>query len=218
MSVIQSRASRFATWLAGTILVAAAALPEDVAGGNDFFRSGAAGVGPEGRVPARHCVARRGPQCQGVGPLAHRLRGRPVGMAKVSLEGRLEAVNSAWRTLLGQPERALLGRRLSAFVYPDDLAALGGPGNPGGPAKGVAKAEVRLVSADGHLRWCELASSMVRDANSRAEYVLVSAVDITRHKQSQAALRDLATRDPLSGLANRRWFELQLAQHLRVLR
>ena len=57
---------------------------------------------------------------------------------------------------------------------------------------------------------------MVRDANSRAEYVLVSAVDITRHKQSQAALRDLATRDPLSGLANRRWFELQLAQHLQV--
>jgi diguanylate cyclase (GGDEF)-like protein/PAS domain S-box-containing protein len=140
----------------------------------------------------------------------------PLGMAKVNLDGRLEAVNSAWRALLGQPERALQGRRLSAFVYPDDLAALGGPGNPGGPTKGVAKAEVRLVCADGHLRWCELASSMVRDVNSRAEYVLVSAVDITRHKQSQAALRDLATRDPLSGLANRRWFELQLAQHLRM--
>jgi diguanylate cyclase (GGDEF)-like protein len=66
------------------------------------------------------------------------------------------------------------------------------------------------------LRWCELASSVVRDAHDRPEYVLVSVVDITRHKRSQAALRDLATRDPLSGLANRRWFELQLAQHLRL--
>jgi diguanylate cyclase (GGDEF)-like protein len=46
--------------------------------------------------------------------------------------------------------------------------------------------------------------------------VLVYVVDITRHKRSQAALRDLATRDPLSGLANRRWFELQFARHLRT--
>jgi diguanylate cyclase (GGDEF)-like protein/PAS domain S-box-containing protein len=140
----------------------------------------------------------------------------PLGMAKVNVEGRLEAVNSALRTLLGEPERAILGRRLSAFVYPDDLGALGGPGNPARAPKGVAKAEVRLVCAGGRLRWCELASSLVRDTHSRAEYVLVSVVDITRHKRSQAALRDLATRDPLSGLANRRWFELQLAQHLRM--
>jgi len=46
--------------------------------------------------------------------------------------------------------------------------------------------------------------------------VLVSVVDITRHKRSQAALSELATRDPLSGLANRRWFELQLAEHARL--
>jgi diguanylate cyclase (GGDEF)-like protein/PAS domain S-box-containing protein len=140
----------------------------------------------------------------------------PLGMAKVTLEGRLEDFNSAFRSLLGQPKRAVLGRRLTAFVYPDDLPAMKGPGNPGNSPRGVAKAEVRLVCAGGVLRWCELASSVVRDAHDRPEYVLVSVVDITRHKRSQAALRDLATRDPLSGLANRRWFELQLAQHLRL--
>ena len=138
-------------------------------------------------------------------------------MAKVNVEGRLDDINSAFLgALLGEPERAIVGCRLSAFVYPDDLGALGGPGNPGKSAKGVAKAEVRLLCAGGRLRWCEVASSLVRDADGRPEYVLVSAVDITRHKRSQAALRDLATRDPLSGLANRRWFELQLAQHLRL--
>jgi len=61
-----------------------------------------------------------------------------------------------------------------------------------------------------------MVSSVLRDAQGRAENVLVNVVDITRHKRSQAALRDLATRDPLSGLANRRWFELQLAHHLRT--
>lgn len=216
MSVIQVRASRFATWLAGTALVAAAALLRTWLAVTTFFARllQAWGQKVESRRATVSLAAARNARESDRWRTA--FEAAPLGMAKVSLEGRLEAVNSAWRTLLGQPERALLGRRLSAFVYPDDLAALGGPGNPGGPAKGVAKAEVRLVCADGHLRWCELASSMVRDANSRAEYVLVSAVDITRHKQSQAALRDLATRDPLSGLANRRWFELQLAQHLRV--
>jgi diguanylate cyclase (GGDEF)-like protein/PAS domain S-box-containing protein len=138
----------------------------------------------------------------------------PLGMAKVSPEGRIEEVNPAFCALLGEPERAVVGRRLSALVYPDDLSELAGPGDPG-KAK-VAKAEVRMVCSGGRLRWCELVSSVVRDREGRPQHVLVYVIDVTRHKRSQAALRDLATRDPLSGLANRRWFELQLAQHLRT--
>ncbi len=141
----------------------------------------------------------------------------PLGMAKVSLDGRLEELNPAFCALLGEPERALLGRRLSALVYPDDLDALQALERSGAPrTSGAAKGEVRLVCAGGRLRWCELAASVLRDAQGQAEKVLVNVVDITRHKRSQAALRDLATRDPLSGLANRRWFELQLAHHLRT--
>lgn len=131
----------------------------------------------------------------------------PLAMAKVGPDGRLEAVNSAFSALLGEPERAVTGRRLSAFVYPDDLAAL---------EAGVGKVEVRMVCAGGRLRWCELATSVVAGPGGEPEYSLVNLVDITRHKRSQAALRDLATRDPLSGLANRRWFEVQLAQHVRL--
>jgi diguanylate cyclase (GGDEF)-like protein/PAS domain S-box-containing protein len=139
----------------------------------------------------------------------------PLPMAKVSLDGRLEEVNPAFCTLVGEPGRALLGRPLTALVYPDDLVGLG-QGGRAARSKGVSKDEVRLVCADGQLRWCEVATSVLRDAAGRPENVLVNVVDITRHKRSQAALRDLATRDPLSGLANRRWFELQLAQHMRV--
>jgi diguanylate cyclase (GGDEF)-like protein/PAS domain S-box-containing protein len=139
----------------------------------------------------------------------------PLPMAKVSLDGRLEEVNPAFCTLLGEPERALLSRRLSALVYPDDLVDLVQAGALAW-TKGVSKDEVRLVCAGGRLRWCELATSVLHDAEGRAENLLVNVVDITRHKRSQAALRDLATRDPLSGLANRRWFELQLAQHMRA--
>ena len=141
----------------------------------------------------------------------------PLGMAKVSLDGRLEELNPAFCALLGEPERALLGRRLSALVYPDDLNALDALEQAGAPrTREGAKGEVRLVCAGGRLRWCELAASVLRDAHGQAEKVLVNVVDITRHKRSQATLRNLATRDPLSGLANRRWFELQLAHHMRA--
>ncbi|HET9061284.1 MAG TPA: diguanylate cyclase [Acidimicrobiales bacterium] len=131
----------------------------------------------------------------------------PLGMAKVGPDGRLEAVNSAFSALLGEPERAVTGRRLNAFVYPDDLEVL---------EAATGKAEVRMVCAGGRLRWCELASSVVQASPGEPGYTLVNVVDITHHKRSQAALRDLATRDPLSGLANRRWFEVQLAQHVRL--
>ena len=140
----------------------------------------------------------------------------PIGIARVSLEGRIEEANPSLCALLGEPRAALVGRRLSALVYPDDLVLLDGPGHPGKAGRGPARAELRLMSAGGRLRWCELSSVLVRGPQGRPEHVLVHAVDITRHKRSQAQLRDLATRDPLTGLANRRWFELQLARHVRA--
>ena len=139
----------------------------------------------------------------------------PLGMAKVNPEGRLEEVNPALCTLLGEARADLVGRRLSALVYPGDLAVLGAQGNPA-KARGVARAEVRLLCPGGRLRWCELSSALVHGPGGRPDHVLVHVVDITRHKASQATLRDLATRDPLSGLANRRWFELQLGLHVQA--
>lgn len=140
----------------------------------------------------------------------------PLGIAKVSLAGRLQEVNPALCALVGQARASLLGQRFSALVHPDDLGALAGAGHPGRSARPLARAELRLVSAGGQLRWCEVSSVLVKDRGGRPDHVLVHVVDITRHKRSQAQLRDLATRDPLTGLANRRWFELQLGRHVRA--
>ncbi|HTW08759.1 MAG TPA: sensor domain-containing diguanylate cyclase [Acidimicrobiales bacterium] len=216
MSVIQARASRLLTALAGFGLVVAGGLLRGWLAFTTVL-SGLLEVWGQRVESARAKVSLAAArQARATDRWRAAFEAAPLGMGKVGLDGRLEAVNSALRTLLGGPDRAIVGRRLSSFVYPDDLATLGGPGNPGLAPKGVARAEVRVVCAGGRLRWCEIASSLVRDEQDRAEYVLISVVDITRHKRSQAALRDLATRDPLSGLANRRWFELQLAQHLRL--
>jgi diguanylate cyclase (GGDEF)-like protein/PAS domain S-box-containing protein len=214
MGVIRPRASRCAAWLAWAALAgasllvrAALALIASISATFELL-----GRRVESRRAAAAIVVARTAKASNRWRAA--FEAAPLGMAKVTPEGRLEEVNAAFCALVGEPERAIVGRRLSALVYPDDLGELAGPGDPG-RAK-VARAEVRIVCAGGRLRWCELASSLVHDREGRPEHVLVQVVDITRHKRSQAALRDLATRDPLSGLANRRWFEFQLAQHLQL--
>ena len=215
-----TRGRPLAAWLAGLVLVAlsgmaerllrlAAAVAAAAAAGLEALRQ---------RAEAFHTAATLSAavRARAAGRWRAVFEASPLATAKVSVEGRLEAVNAALCTLLGEPERALVGRRLSALVYPDDRPVLGGPGHPGRSGRGAARAEVRLVCAGGRLRWCELDSYLVRGPDGKPEYVLVSVVDITRHKRSQAALRDLATRDPLTGVANRRWFELNLAQHVRA--
>jgi len=213
--VIRPWANRFAAWvvaaaLAGATLVVRAGLAATTALSGLLEDAGQA---LEARRAASRLQAAR--RARAADRWRAAFEAAPLPMAKVSLDGRLEEVNPAFCTLLGEPERALLGRRLGTLVYPDDLATLEEAGPPL-RAKGVSKNEVRLVCAGDRLRWCELASSVLYNAEGRAENVLVNVVDITRHKRSQEALRDLATRDPLSGLANRRWLELQLAQHVQA--
>jgi diguanylate cyclase (GGDEF)-like protein/PAS domain S-box-containing protein len=213
--VIRAGASRCASWLAAAAL-AGAAVAVSTGLGVTTGLSGVLEVWGQKleacRAASRLAAARR---AKAADRWRAAFEAAPLGMAKVSLDGRLVEVNPAFCTLFGEQERALLGRRLSSLVYPDDLKALEQTGSPPG-TRGAPRDEVRLVCAGGRLRWCEMVSSVLRDPQGRAENVLVNVVDITRHKRSQAALRDLATRDPLSGLANRRWFELQLAHHLRT--
>jgi diguanylate cyclase (GGDEF)-like protein/PAS domain S-box-containing protein len=224
MTVIRLAVGRFVAWMGSAALAGAEAVLKAAI----FIATASVGVMETSvhRVESRRASARL--EAARRAKAANRWRAAfeaaPLGMAKVSLDGRLEEVNSAFCALLGEPERALVGRRLSALIYPDDIsspesAELGEPRRGDDvtkPGKGIVRDEVRLVCAGGRLRWCELASSVLRNADGAPENTLVHVVDITRHKRSQAALRDLATRDPLSGLANRRWFELQLAQHVRT--
>ena len=219
MGVAQPRVRRQAAWLAGVALVAvlralelvlrvASAVAAALVGALEALRQRA----EKWRAAASISAAAR---ARAAGRWRAMFEVAPLAMAKVSTDGRLEAVNAALCSLLGEPEGVLAGRRLSALVYPDDRSVLAGAGHPGRSGRGPASAEVRLVCAGGRLRWCELTSHLVRDLDGNPEYVLTSVVDITRHKRSEAALRDLATRDPLTGMANRRWFELDLSQHLR---
>jgi len=77
----------------------------------------------------------------------------------------------------------------------------------------ITEAEARLRLADGRFRDVLLVTTQTM-ANG-LEAVLTIVVDITRRKELEAHLRELATTDPLTGLANRTLFCGKAADEIR---
>jgi len=97
------------------------------------------------------------------------------------------------------------------------------------------RGERRLVRKDGSLFWGDLSASVLRDGDNAVSVILTFLIDITGHKLTedklqasnerleaqlaenrllQEKLRDLAVRDPLTGLFNRRYMEETLRREL----
>lgn len=70
--------------------------------------------------------------------------------------------------------------------------------------------EIRVNHADGSERWMLCRAAESRDKDGHATRLVGSLADITELKQSQAKLRELAERDTLTGLANRKHFSDKL--------
>jgi predicted signal transduction protein with EAL and GGDEF domain len=78
--------------------------------------------------------------------------------------------------------------------------------------------EKRYVRPDGEVVWSLLSVSLVRDAGGQPLHFISQVLDISERKRLEAELSRLATRDDLTGLYNRRFFEREVAQQLRLLR
>ena len=79
------------------------------------------------------------------------------------------------------------------------------------------EADYRALTADGGYVWIRDVVHVVRDAQSGVEALVGFMFDITERKRTeeqvlklQAELEELSFRDPLTGLANRRWFDLMM--------
>ncbi len=121
----------------------------------------------------------------------------------VSANGRVRYANPAATTLLGRGPESLVGQDLVSLVHPADAAVLlaGICGAVTGPATG-RRFEYRVHTAEGEWRALSGVASNLSDIIGAAG-VLLSATDITEQRHHEQALRDLALRDPLTGLANR---------------
>lgn len=148
--------------------------------------------------------------------------GAPIGMALVGLDGSWLAVNAALCKLLRRSEDELLATCFQQVTHPDDLEA-----NLAELRRTLAgeidgyQVEKRYLRPDGEPVWARLSVSLVRDAQGRPVHFVSQLEDIGQAKRAEAKLRsytehlkELALRDPLTGLRNYRDYHATLDAEL----
>ncbi|HEY4184673.1 MAG TPA: diguanylate cyclase [Polyangia bacterium] len=143
-----------------------------------------------------------------------------IGLALMAIDGRWLKVNPALCRTLGYSRRELLSLDHDATTHPDDRA-LEAPFLRQILAGGLAHYELekRYIHKDGSTIWGLLTISAVTNAEGQVLYLIAQIQDITARKTTEQTLRDLAVRDDLTGVWNRReMFRLLNEETLRAER
>ncbi len=74
--------------------------------------------------------------------------------------------------------------------------------------------EKRYVRPNGRPVWVHISSSLVRDSDGKPLHIVSQIEDVTDRKRAETKLRDLAERDSLTRVLNRRRFHEELDQTL----
>src|SRR5690606_5499464 len=133
------------------------------------------------------------------------------GVVMLDNKGQISTTNAAALGLVGDreaigrwlwgddPDRPMAGRHPATETLLD-----------GRPRTGI---EMQLTGPDGVTRWLNVNARAVFDMDAHAvAAVLCSFSDITAHKNLELELERQATRDPLTGVYNRRYIERRLKE------
>ena len=118
-----------------------------------------------------------------------------IGMALVSLDGRLLQVNKSLSAMLGHPAEDLLKTDFQTLTHPDDL-----PADLEYVRRLVAGEiqayvmEKRYFHRDGHIISVSLSVSLVRDGEGKPLYFISQIEDVTQRKRAEDALRNSEAR------------------------
>jgi diguanylate cyclase (GGDEF)-like protein/PAS domain S-box-containing protein len=139
-----------------------------------------------------------------------------AGIALVDLDGRILEANRPLAAFLGVKPEELIGKHtLTEFAEPEQLARIqGGVDRVFSGADDTYRNEMQVRRADGKMVWVDLTVSVIRDEDGKPIYRLSQLLDIQARKQAEDQLRHLADHDPLSGVFNRRRFEVELELEL----
>lgn len=115
-------------------------------------------------------------------------------------------ISSAIESLLGYPVQTRIGLPLVELVHPEDRAGMHdflAERHRGNPASLL---DIRLGTADGGYRWFDIEVGVWRPTSGPGYLdggLLLTCHEVGERRQLQEQLRQRATRDPLTGLANR---------------
>ncbi len=131
-------------------------------------------------------------------------------VTRIGPDGVIRYVSPSVEQILGWRPEELIGRRGADYAHPDDpLPTERAKANAGQPVIVVR----RVRRADGGFTWLETVAQEVTGPDGRRE-VLQSARDITARREVELELVQAASRDALTGLANRTTFAARLATAL----
>lgn len=136
------------------------------------------------------------------------------------IEGRIVLFNTACQELTGCRAYEVIGQTLwHRFVESDDQAATKEHLTERALARRPFKFTNRWRSKLGETRQIEWSSQVISDQKNRAAYVVTTGIDVTAQiaalNEAKRQLEEIADRDGLTGLFNRRYFESTLHNEIR---
>jgi diguanylate cyclase (GGDEF)-like protein/PAS domain S-box-containing protein len=171
--------------------------------GEDGRMLGVAGIFTD--VTARHRAEER---------FRRAFEAAPIGMALMSLGGRFLRVNPALCAITGYASAELEATSDEAITHPDDVANLPRGRWAVDDDRSAFQCDKRYITAAGHTVSVQMNVAVVRDAEGRPDHLLAQVQDVTERKRFEEQLQYMADHDPLTGLLNRRCFELEVGRHL----
>ncbi|WP_028324764.1 PAS domain S-box protein [Desulfatirhabdium butyrativorans] len=110
-----------------------------------------------------------------------------IGVARISLDFRIECANDAYCRMLGYREEELIGKHLRDITHPEVIAEnLAKQRQLGDGIIDHYRMEKRFIHKDGHTVYGLLNANLIRDAEGHPSYFLGSVADITERKQAEA--------------------------------
>ncbi|HEX4751284.1 MAG TPA: PAS domain S-box protein [Solirubrobacterales bacterium] len=139
----------------------------------------------------------------------------PHGVAIVGLDGSFLHVNHKLTEIVGYSAAELADVTFQEITHPEDLdadlvqvdALLAGEID-------AYEMEKRYYTKEGHLIWVLLAVAIVRDEDGSPRHFISQVQDISARKRLEAHTYELANRDPITSLYNRRRFEEELKRQI----
>ncbi|KAF0190985.1 MAG: PAS/GGDEF/EAL domain-containing protein [Gammaproteobacteria bacterium] len=132
---------------------------------------------------------------------------------KLDGTGQLRFLNRAWENISHYKIADSLNMPFLGFLHPEEhrrfqsvlkLMASGGVSR--------YKQEVRLINSSGEPVWVEISMDARKDEQNDLEAIYGHLIDISEQKIARRQLEHLAMHDVVTGLFNRRYFEISLEQ------
>jgi diguanylate cyclase (GGDEF)-like protein/PAS domain S-box-containing protein len=135
----------------------------------------------------------------------------PHGVAIVGLDGSFLHVNHKLTEIVGYPAAEMAGITFQEITHPDDLGAdLAQVDALVAGEIDTYEMEKRYFTKGGHLIWVLLAVAIVREEDGSPRHFISQVQDISERKRLETHTYELANRDPITSLYNRRRFEEEL--------